>query len=353
MRWAPVAAALLGVGCGGASPVVDESPPVEAEAPVADAAPEAADEPEASPPPLAWTPVGASLIEDVVAVWGNATDVYVGSDMGTVTDITSYGASTSTFVSGIVGAGWAADPVHDYAVTASDWEAQAGQSSAGALYRYAGDSSWTMVAAGPFYAAWGSSATDVYAGGPAGIAHATDGQTFALEGPAGMGILGVGGSGPGDIYATTSDPTATILHSSGDGNWTPVFAQPTGAAWAVWSGGPGDAYVIVSPAAAGDPDAFVLHESAGGWTSESVGQPGSVLVTIWGSGPDDVYVGGWHPGPEGRAGDCFHSTGDGAWSRVELPGNLYEVTSLWGRGARDVYVGAYDVDDGPTLIHGR
>jgi hypothetical protein len=354
MRWASLAAVPLALGCGGNSPAIAEGPPVEPDASVVDAALDAADEPEASPAPLDWSVVTANILADVVAVWGDATDVYVGSDMGTVYDVTSYGSSSSTFVSGIVGAGWATDSLHVYAVTASNWQAQAGQTSPGVLYQYGGDTTWDMLAAGPFYGVWGSSTTDIYAGGPAGVAHATDGRTFALEGAAGMNVLGVGGSGAGDIYATTSDPTATILHSTGDGTWTPVFGQPAGTAWAVWSSGPGDAYVIVSPTAAGDPDAFVLHSSAdGGWASESVGQPGSVLVTVWGSGPGDVYVGGWHPGTDGRAGDCFHSTGDGRWSRVELPGNLYDVTSIWGRSATDVYVGAYDVDDGPTLIHGQ
>jgi hypothetical protein len=353
-------AALGALGCGLSAPVA-ESPAALLDATASDAgasdatdgAPDVQEEPETSTPPLDWTPVSANIIDDITSVWGSSTDVYVGSHMGYVYDITSYGVSSASFASGIVGAGWASDAAHIYAVTAGAWETQAGQASPGLLSQY-DDANWSTLATGPFYAIWGSSAWDIYAGGPAGIAHAGDGATFAFEGAAGTNVLGVGGSGANDVYATTSDPTATILHSTGAGDWTPLFGQPTGAAWGVWSSGPGDAYVIVSPAAAGDPDAFVLHSSAdGGWTSESVSQPGSKLVTVWGSGPTDVYVGGWHAGGEGLSGDLFHSTGDGRWTRVALPGNIYQVTSVWGRGSTDVYVGAYDVDNGPTLLHGQ
>jgi hypothetical protein len=354
-RWAWVVAGLgAALGCGNTTP--EHITLLEAEAAPPAPVEDASEEPEEGPPPIAWTEISANIIDDVVSVWGSATDVYVGGDKGAIYDIASTGATTDDAIMGLVGAGWAVDEQHAYAVAGSGWEALAGLGdAAGTLYRDVGGSDWEPISGGPFTSVWGTSAQDIYAGGPSGVAHATDGTTFVAQTISGTsaGVLALGGSGATDIYATTSDPAATILHSAGDGAWTPVFAQPSGAAWGVWGSEPGDAYVIVSPRGAGDPDAFVLHSSGDGWTSESVGQPGSVLVTIWGSGPEDVYVGGWHVGgDDGRVGDLFHSTGDGTWTRVELPGTLYEVTSVWGRGPRDVFVGVYDVEAGPTLLHG-
>jgi hypothetical protein len=165
-------------------------------------------------------------------------------------------------------------------------------------------------------------------------------------------VFALWGSGPADVYASTA-PGTTILHSAGDGSWQTLYAQDGGAAWAGWSSGPGDAFAVVSPAGDGA-DAFVLHATPSGWTPETVGQPGARLVTIWGSGPQDIYAGGYHKGPDGLlVGDLYHSAGDGQWMPVGLPGHVYQVKAVWGASPGSVYVGVYDIDDGPTVLHGQ
>jgi hypothetical protein len=358
MRAALIAVAAATLGCGGTTAPVraaKESPAVDGGAD--DAAEESAPSPaeagvdRAAPPaPLAWSESGSSILFDIIALWGSTDGaVYVGTDEGIVYRVDPIGSTDDTTLSSVGGAGWGGDPKHVFAVGTSAWLKTGGS---GGLYDWTGEG-WNSLAAGPFNAVWASTGSDVYAGGSGGVVHAADGRTFMRETGIAGAVLGLGGSGATDIYATTSSHDATILHSSGDGAWQSVFAQPTGSAWAVWSGASGEAYAVVSPTADGDPDAFVLHGSGGAWMPESVGQAGSVLVAVWGSGPGDVYVAGWHAGAKGLVGDLFHSTGDGTWSRIDLPGEPYQVTSVWGSGPDSVYVGVFDVEGGPTLLRGQ
>jgi hypothetical protein len=328
-----------------------------------EASPNATGEDGAAPAPaLQWAAVSANIVEgDITSVWGTSSaDVYVGTDMKSVYLLTS-GASTWTGLPpGVIGAGWGSDAQSVYAVGASAWLQSMGVVSSGGVFRYSGDMAWTSVATGVFYAVWGSSAKDVYAGGEPGILHSTGGGPFASEavdgdaGDAASGnVLSVWGSGATDVYAGTS--IGTIVHSGGDGNWQTAYAEATGQVWAGWSSGPGDAYAVVATGGPMNPPAHLVHSmsSAGGWATESVSPTPTTLVTLWGSSATDVYAGGWHVGSAGKAGDLFHSTGNGQWTAVALPGKPYDVRCIWGSSATDVYVGIYDAEDGPVLLHGQ
>jgi hypothetical protein len=191
--------------------------------------------------------------------------------------------------------------------------------------------------------------------GDQGVFHALDGGPFTSEDAGWTNALSVWGSGAHDVYVGTAGAPAAVLHSAGDGNWQAVYAQGGDAAWAVWSSGSGNAYALLAPAGTANPATRLVHAVPdGGWNDESFSPTPTTLVALWGSGAGDVYAGGWHAdAAAGRAGDLFHSTGTGRWIRVSLPGKLYDVRCIWGNSADDVYVGAYDVNDGPVLLHGQ
>jgi hypothetical protein len=347
------------VGAADAAASPDASLP-EASAPDVLATPDAKDDGGAQdgdlPISLTWTAVNANIIEgDIVSIWGTSSaDVYVGTDMESVYRLTN-GVSMWTGVSAqVVGGGWGSDVQTVYAVGASAWLSQMGLASGGGLFHYTGDEAWNSVASGAFYAVWGSSPSDVYVVGDTGVLHSVDGGPFASESSAGNDVLSVWGTGPTDVYAATSITLGTILHSAGDGDWQPVYAEAGSEAWAVWSSEPGDAYALVVPTGMANPPAHIVHSTKGqGWIAESVVQTPTTLVALWGSGPHDVYAGGWHLDSAGKGGDLFHSTGDGRWTRVPLPGSPYDVRCVWGSSATDVYVGIFDTEDGPVLLHGK
>jgi hypothetical protein len=304
---------------------------------------------------LSWSQVYLDVGEsDIVSIWGTSNaDVYVGTDLGAIYHVVN-GYATRTYASSqVIGAGWGSDPHSVYAVGASAWLAQAGLTSTGGLFQYQDSSSWDAVASGTLYSVWGSSSDDVYAVGEVGVLHATAGGAFTSEPLAGAAALAVWGSGAADVYVTSATPQGTILHSTGDSNWQPVYTE-IDTPWDVWGSGPGDVYAVFSPTGPNDPPAHIVHSLPGaGWVTESVGQPGTLLA-VWGSGANDVYAAGWHPGgAAGSVGDLYHSVGDGQWTEVELPGSAYQVRCVWGSSATDVYVVTFDLEDGPVLWHGQ
>jgi hypothetical protein len=305
---------------------------------------------------LTWSMVNVSVQGDVLAIWGPGHyDVFVGTDTPYVFEL-DRGGMFQSVVPGqgaIVGAGWGGSMQGAYAAGASAWLEQAGMHAPGGLFQYTGSNVWQLVDSRTFTAVWGSSPDDVYAVGPGGVAHSIGGGPFAGETSAGTDVVSVWGSGAADVYVTTTSDAGAILHSSGDGGWSPVVSQQAGSAWTLWGSGPGDVYALVSLSSTAAPDARVLHSTADGeWSTASLGTPSTTLVAIGGSGKNDVYAGGWQDGSP-RFGVLFHSEGDGQWSPVDLPGQPYQVTAIWCGSANDVYVGLFDAQGGPMVLRGQ
>jgi hypothetical protein len=254
----------------------------------------------------------------------------------------------------LVGAGWGTSSQDVFAAGASAWLARAGLASNGGLFHSTGGDLWTSVATGAFDAVWGSSSTDVYAVGPAGVVHST-GDAFLPEPSAGTDIVSVWGSSGADVYVTSTGTMGTIWHSAGDGAWTAIYAEPNLEPWAIWGSGPGDVYAVLSPDSTSTQTAHVAHLKGGSWTPEVVDFGATKLVALWGSSSGDVYVGGWNEDAAGKniGGALYHTTGHEDWSRVDLPGSVYQVRAIWGSSATDVYVGVVDAESGAVLLHGQ
>jgi hypothetical protein len=341
----PAAFALVGCG-GGASH--DASP--------SDAGAEAAGDAAMSAPALRWAPLEDSLVEgDIVSIWGTSTnDVYVGMDQGgSVYHLESGVPVLASLQTTLVGAGWGTGPQDVFAAGGSAWLAKLGLASNGGLFRSSGGDQWTSVASGVFDAVWGSSPNDVYAVGPAGVFH-SKGGAFVQEPAAGTDVVSVWGSGGGDVYVTSTSSTGTILHSAGDGAWTAAYSEAGFEPWAVWGSSPDDVYVVLSPDSTSAQTAHLAHLSGGTWTPEVVDFGGTKLVALWGSGTGDVYAGGWNEDAAGKnaGGALYHSSGHQDWTRVVLPGSVFQVRAIWGSSATDVYVGIVDGESGAVLLHG-
>ncbi len=305
---------------------------------------------------MVWSVVSTNLQGDILTVWGSSDDdIFIGSDTPDVAELRS-GGLVQSLVPGqgaIVGAGWGSSTQGAYAAGDSAWLEQAGKQAPGGLYQYTGSTVWQRIDSRAFYAVWGSSPDDVYAVGPAGVTHSIRGGSFVDETSAGTDVVSVWGSSATDVYVASTGDAGAILHSGGDGGWSPVVAQRAGAVWMLWGSGAGDVYALASLPSSTAPFARILHSTAdGGWNTESLGSASTTLVALAGSGKGDVYAGGWQDGTP-RLGVLLHSAGDGQWSAVDLPGQPYQVTALWCGGANDVYVGLFDAEGGPMVLHGQ
>ena len=70
----------------------------------------------------------------------------------------------------------------------------------------------------------------------------------------------------------------------------------------------------------------VFHRIKSAWKKEQSGATGQ-LTHLWASGPSDVYAAG---------SELVHSTGDGKWTKVEVP-RIGQATQITGRAANDVW----------------
>jgi hypothetical protein len=355
-RMALAAFACLSAACGNVTPHPSSAQPggPDGGSPqAADAGDEGSD---AATDSLVWSAVGTNVQGDILAIWGSSDDdIFVGTDTPNVAELRSGGLLRSLIPGqgAMVGAGWGSSAQGAYAAGGSAWLEQAGTKTPGGLFQYTGSTVWQEVDSRAFFAVWGSSPEDVYAVGPGGVTHSIAGGPFVSETSAGTEAVSVWGSGATDVYVATTSDAGAILHSAGDGGWSPVVAQKAGAAWTLWGSGAGDVYALVSLPSAATPFARIVHATAdGGWNTESLGGPSTTLVALAGSGKGDVYAGGWQDGSP-RLGVLFHSAGDGQWSAVDLPGQPYQVTAIWCGGPNDVYVGLFDAQGGPMLLHGQ
>jgi hypothetical protein len=209
-----------------------------------------------------WTQQTASAASNITGFWGSSSgDVY--------------GASYSALVHSTGGGNWstvalpAGHPWHLQAGTsfgANDAWAVGTQPTPGcascsgvaALLHLSGGV-WTEVpipslfGPGGLNKIWGVSDSDLYIGGYSGggavVYH--QGATFTQQ--RGLGsIIGqvrsIWGSATDDVYVVT-DPQMggqPMLHSRGDGTWTPLVLDPMQAPAAIWGSGPRDVYVITT-----------------------------------------------------------------------------------------------------------
>jgi hypothetical protein len=113
-------------------------------------------------------------------------------------------------------------------------------------------------------------------------------------------------------------------------------AQPSGYSGillAVWGSGPTDIYVV------GD---AILHSTGQGvWTKEDLPPMAGTLTSVWGSGPNDVYA-------VGPGATLLHRSNGGAWAQVSISALTTQgLNGVWGSGPADVYV----VGDSATILH--
>jgi hypothetical protein len=163
---------------------------------------------------------------------------------------------------------------------------------------------------------WASGPDDVYAAGVA-VAH-FDGKSWReiQIAKGSRASYRISGSGPKDVWAFSSE--GTVFHFEGEGEWTPQADLKT----AIQDGLVIDAKTAY---AVGDGGA-VFHRTGAAWKKEDSGLKGQ-LTQLWASGPSDVYAAG---------SALIHSTGDGKWSKVEVPG-IGQPTQIAGRSSKDIW----------------
>jgi hypothetical protein len=307
------------------------------------------------PGPLVWRQVtipGVTIKDEVLAIWGTGTELYVGTNYGAMYHRGATGAWTTTMVGNAIEWIWGSGPGDVYASVHS------------ALYHSTGDDVWTQVTlpsvARYVYAIWGPSASEVfvavgYDDGIAGaILHLRAG-TWTVE-PTGWLMVGVWGSSATDVWAIGRRYEA-LYWSKGDGTWVHKVASDGTAHSAVWGSGPGDVYVVLSPTQRNTSNPSVAHSQPDGSFAIESSFATQELLTVWGSGPRDVYVAG-RTLTELFTTDravVYHSTGDGQWPALQLPlqFGVTRIDVIWGSSASDVYMGGYaDAYKAGAFLHG-
>lgn len=194
-----------------------------------------------------------------------------------------------------------------------------------------------------------------------------------------MDLLGVWGSGPGDVYAVGA--FGTLLHSAGDSTWS---VEPSGTSSDLWDAGgtsANDVYLVGGNSASYTTGGIALHGDGGGaWNAIPLESGGLSLLGVWAS-PSDVYFVGiqslilhshdgsgfaiepecelsdvltrvWASGPTdvyaiGSGGSILHSAGNGLWL---IEGSLATgLWGLWGTGPTDVWAAGL----GGQMVHSR
>ena len=307
------------------------------------------------PGPLVWrqmTIPGVTIKDEVKAIWGTGTELYVGTNYGAMYHRGATGAWTTTMVGNDIDWIWGSGPDHVYASVHS------------ALYHSSGDDVWTQVTL-PSVARyvggiWGPSASEVFVavgyddGITGAILHLRAG-TWTVE-PTGWLMIRVWGSSATDVWAI-GRRYESLYSSTGDGTWARNAASTGTAYSAVWGSGPGDEYVVMTPLQGRTDSAFVAHSQPDGRFAIEHGVAAEELLTVWGSGPRDVYVAG-RTRTELFSTDkavVYHSTGDGQWPVLQLPlqFGVTRIDVIWGSSASDVYMGGYaDAYKAGAFLHG-
>jgi hypothetical protein len=190
-------------------------------------------------------------------------------------------------------------------------------------------------------AMWGTSASDLYIAAVDGLSrqysiwHSVDAihWTEQTQVPPGYDIRQVWGPSATSVYAAG---LATLLHSSGDGNWSPVpLNLPKGAQPEVlqmW--GVDDQHYYVSDVILASGAHSIVHVTPSGSTTEPL-PLGLSPIGLWGSSMNDVYVSTSGANSIG----IWHTDGGGTWTQqtVNWVGQVGTPLSIWGSGPGDVY----------------
>ncbi|HXU81447.1 MAG TPA: hypothetical protein VN914_08615 [Polyangia bacterium] len=192
--------------------------------------------------------------------------------------------------------------------------------STGGTAGFTGGSGGTTFDAGPDVGATGGAADggggapDANTGGAGGTF-----QKLVWRNEPGPGYnRAIGGSGENDVWVVGD--LGEIWNSKGDGVWTRRPADTMDRMNGVWGTGPNDVYVAPNIN-------YILHWK-GMWVKETSGIPLAVVFhQFWGAAPDDVYVAG---------GGLMHTTGNGAWTAVNIPPGTNGIGNVHGYG-KDVW----------------
>ena len=304
---------------------------------------------------LVWRAVtipGIELQGEVMSLWGTGTELYVGTNDGTMLHRGASGAWTTTMVGRTVEWIWGSGPGDVYASAHSK------------LYHSSGDDVWTEVPlpSAPTYVLgiWGASASEVFVAVgydpnvTGAILHLRAG-TWTAE-PIEYLMSRVWGSSATDVWAT-GIRYGTLYWSKGDGTWVGKGAGNGSPPTALWGSGPGDVYLVVSPRNRTSGNAFVAHSQPDGSFALEHGIAIEELLAVWGSGPRDVYMAGRTLTDFFTTDKAvlYHSTGDGRWTALQVPGQygINRIDIIWGSSASDVYMGGYSSPNSAgVLLHG-
>lgn len=137
--------------------------------------------------------------------------------------------------------------------------------------------------------------------------------------PQGDTVTAMGGTGPGDLWAATSE--GALLHWDG-GTWTATSTGMDVILLAVWSAAPDDAWACGTSGA-------LFHWDGARWTQVHSGAAVN-LNGLWGTSGQDVWA-------VGQSGTILHYDGS-AWTKV-ASGTKADLRSIWGSGD-DIWIGS-------------
>ncbi len=188
-------------------------------------------------------------------------------------------------------------------------------------------------------ALWVSGDDDIFVGGDGLIAHTTGDGTWTTEETALLlseYVTAIWGTGPGgDVYATGSEGSIVLTHSTGGANR--IVTNSTFTHTGVWGSGANDVYAVGFD---GQFRGLVMHLGANGmFEQQTMPQGARELQAVWGSGPSDVYA-------VGSGGQIWHSTGDGTWSQ-RTSGVTVTLSAVWGSGPTNVFAAGRN----GTIVH--
>lgn len=258
-------------------------------------------------------------------VWGSGgNDLFAVGDDGTILHYD--GSSWATMYSGLEGSlrnlhgVWGSGSKDVYAV--GDW---------GTIWHYDGTSwdPWTVYyPSNDLTGVWGTGSNNVYFVDEGSTVFHYDGsscqEVYPLNKPFAPGVAhslrGIGGSGPGDIFAVGELGTGPAwMHYTGT-TWPGATLSGLGRLHGVWCGGPGDAYLVGL-------HGMILHEDGVHWPVMTSGTT-QHLYGVWGSTSSDIFA-------VGENGTILHYDGSN-WSAMKS-GTTERLLGVWGSGSNNVF----------------
>lgn len=312
---------------------------------------------------LRFNAVWASGPDDIYAVGLNGTifhstgdDVWTQQKTGRMNELTSVFGSSKSDV---------------YAVESS------------AVLHSTGDGRWTVVPGIPsetfssLHRVWMASPSRVYFAGATGrsVPANMNGGTNIMQwnqtklmpeyAAAEHSLLGLWGSDPTDLWAVGSfaqggGTSGLVLHSAGDGSWTPQRFEPEsgtlyqGTLTAVWSSSKTNVYAASGRNFIGSNSGIFRCSGPGmAWRRELGKMNPPAIYGLWGSGPADVWAVGQITDGPNYNGVVLRSAGDGQWAPdPDLPAAMlkdYPLYGIWGSRFGDVYI----VGQAGIILHRR